>query len=404
MKRSRVPELAPVSTGIPELDRRLGGGLRPGGIAVYGPAYSGKRVFCLQVLFKALMEGLPGVYGAADRNFKEIREISASYGWDLGRFNENQFVIIDSCSATQRTVPKLEKGVEFIERGSPVSAYRDSVVKLTRQVGRGGVHVADSLNGLMLNLRGGPAAIVDMARGFRQSLTKLEDIVALHVLHESGANKPYIEEIMSFQNRVIYMEKITPGGIFRVRIAETDFGVDTGWLTLKQTDEGMAYVARAEMEIDQEPSLEHSLRAIELSEKCQPEDERTHPKVGAVLIKDGKIIGEAFRGEIKDGEHAEYTLLERKCVHKDVRGATLITTLEPCTTRTDPKKPCSTHIVKRGIRRVIIGMLDPDPRVSGQGEMFLLRHNVAIDHFPAHLKRMIWKLNKDYIDQHSSTE
>jgi ribosomal protein S21 len=51
--------------------------------------------------------------------------------------------------------------------------------------------------------------------------------------------------------------------------------------------------------------------AIELSKQSQAEDGRPHPKVGAVLVKKGEILDQAFRGEYAQGDHAEYTLLEK---------------------------------------------------------------------------------------------
>jgi len=107
--------------------------------------------------------------------------------------------------------------------------------------------------------------------------------------------------------------------------------------------------------------------AIELSKKSKPEDDRPHPKVGTVVVKEGTIIGKAFRGQISKGDHAEYTVLERMLGGLDLTGTTLYTTLEPCTTRSHDKVPCANRIIKRGIGRVVIGMLDPNPSIQGKG-------------------------------------
>lgn len=73
-------------------------------------------------------------------------------------------------------------------------------------------------------------------------------------------------------------------------------------------------------------------KSIDAANKSVPEDSEIHPKVGAVIINDDRILCEAFRGEIVPGDHAEYTALIKKCENFDLKSATLITTLEPCTT------------------------------------------------------------------------
>jgi len=68
------------------------------------------------------------------------------------------------------------------------------------------------------------------------------------------------------------------------------------------------------------------------------DDGKVPPKVGAVLFcpSNGKIF-RAHRGELRDGDHAEYTLLERKLGNEKLDDCILFTTLEPCYKRTPPK-------------------------------------------------------------------
>lgn len=103
-------------------------------------------------------------------------------------------------------------------------------------------------------------------------------------------------------------------------------------------------------------------RALELAElgrgKVAP-----NPMVGAVIVKAGKIIGEGYHKKYGDN-HAEVNAFENAT--EDVSGATLYVTLEPCA-HYGKTPPCAKRIVKEGIKKVVIGVLDPNPLVAGKG-------------------------------------
>lgn len=99
-----------------------------------------------------------------------------------------------------------------------------------------------------------------------------------------------------------------------------------------------------------------------------------NPMVGAVIVKDGEIIGEGWherRGEL----HAERNALAN--CKSDPAGATIYVTLEPCC-HYGRQPPCTDALLDAGIARVVVGSGDPNPLVAGKGIAILREHGVAV--------------------------
>lgn len=116
-----------------------------------------------------------------------------------------------------------------------------------------------------------------------------------------------------------------------------------------------------------------------------------NPLVGAVVVKDGTIVGRGFH-RAYGMDHAEVAAL--RDAGKEAHGATVYVNLEPCN-HTGHTPPCTHAILKAGIRRVVIGMRDPNPDVVGGGVEVLRENGVVVEE--GILKERCRYLNESFI-------
>lgn len=101
-----------------------------------------------------------------------------------------------------------------------------------------------------------------------------------------------------------------------------------------------------------------------------------NPCVGAVIVKDNRIIGKGYHKKAGT-PHAEINAL--RAVGAASKGADMYVTLEPCN-HTGRTPPCSRAVAESGIKNVWIGMLDPNPLVNGSGADYLRKNGVTVRH------------------------
>lgn len=115
-------------------------------------------------------------------------------------------------------------------------------------------------------------------------------------------------------------------------------------------------------------------RALKLAEKALYTTD-PNPRVGCVIARDGQVVGEGWHK--KSGEaHAEPQAIQM--AGDGCKGATAYVTLEPCF-HYGKTPPCSGQLIDAGVKRVVIAMLDPDHRVSGQGAEQLRAACIQVD-------------------------
>lgn len=120
---------------------------------------------------------------------------------------------------------------------------------------------------------------------------------------------------------------------------------------------------------------EHLSRAIEIATRGRG---RVHPNpvVGAVVVKDGAVVGEGWHAEY-GGPHAEVNAIAA-CNGADLTGATIYVSLEPCCHQ-GKTGPCTEAIVNAGIARVVVASDDPTEKASGRGLGILRDEGVTVD-------------------------
>ena len=113
--------------------------------------------------------------------------------------------------------------------------------------------------------------------------------------------------------------------------------------------------------------------AIELAKKGEGAV-NPNPLVGAVVVKDGKVIGKGYH-RFFGGPHAEVYALEK--AGEEACGATIYVTLEPCS-HYGKTPPCAKKIIDMGIKKCFVGSSDPNPQVAGKGVAMLKKAGIEV--------------------------
>ena len=138
-------------------------------------------------------------------------------------------------------------------------------------------------------------------------------------------------------------------------------------------------------------------RATDLGKRSIAEDERALPRVGAVAVRDGELLAKGFRGKTGPGDHAEYGLI-KEAEPETFSGATLYTTLEPCSRRGTDRTPCARRVVDAGFVTVVIGAYDPNPSIYREGWRILRDAGLRLRDFTPDLRAEIQADNQAFVD------
>src|SRR3954453_1101255 len=120
----------------------------------------------------------------------------------------------------------------------------------------------------------------------------------------------------------------------------------------------------------------HLLRALELAEDGRGQVS-PNPLVGAVIVRDGEVVGEGFHAELGDLHAERAALADCRERGEDPAGATMYVTLEPCA-HEGRQPPCVEAILEAGIGRVVIASDDPSEKAAGRGPGILRDGGVEV--------------------------
>jgi diaminohydroxyphosphoribosylaminopyrimidine deaminase / 5-amino-6-(5-phosphoribosylamino)uracil reductase len=138
--------------------------------------------------------------------------------------------------------------------------------------------------------------------------------------------------------------------------------------------------------------VSHFERALELAERGRDKT-GDHPLVGAVVVRDGEVVGEGWY-EYEGVRHAEVIALAQ--AGDAARGSTLFVTLEPCSHH-GRTPPCADAVVEAGVARVVVGARDPNPVVDGRGVERLRAAGIEVellDNLAARRQNEAWRVWK----------
>jgi diaminohydroxyphosphoribosylaminopyrimidine deaminase/5-amino-6-(5-phosphoribosylamino)uracil reductase len=137
--------------------------------------------------------------------------------------------------------------------------------------------------------------------------------------------------------------------------------------------------------------MKYMRMALRLAEKAKGRTS-PNPMVGAVVVKNGKVLSRGYHA--KAGmPHAEAVAIKK--AGAAAKGSTLYVTLEPCSHTNKRTPPCCPLVIEKGVKRVVVAMIDPNPHVSGDGIRKL--RAAGIDVVTGVLEEDAKKLNEAFI-------